>query len=334
MNRQQGFLLLVIAVSAVLSLWVLLPLLEFVLLAIVFSYILHPLNRRIEPYTGRKFSPILVITGAIIAIILPILYIAQVLYRDLMLLLEGDVQLQLGAIEARIEELSGVQVDIDELLQIFAEEFVDILFGDVPDLLSTIVFIGFGLAVILFLVYYLLRDGQDFVDWLLTVTPLEHRVGNRLIEQIDRTTHGVIVGHLLVAFVEGILGGIAFWFVGLPNPVFWAFVMIILSILPVIGPFLVWAPAAGYLLFIDLIPEAIFLTAWGLFVIGLIDNYLRPILIDRGARLNPGIILIGVFGGIYAIGISGLFIGPIVIGVLAAALTVFSSEWEQLGANN
>lgn len=331
MNKEQGFLLLVIAASAVLSLVILLPLMEFVLLAIILAYVLLPVNDFLKPYFGRRFSPIVVIFGAITIFVLPLLYIGLILYRDLLALAEVDPDLEISTIELWIQDVTGRDFDLETATETLGEALLDIFFGDIAHILSTAIFVAFGITVTFFVVYYLLRDGRAFVRWLITIAPVSRKVGGRLADQIDRTTYGVIVGHIAVAILQGIVGGIGFWIAGLPNVVFWSFVMVFLSLLPLIGPFLVWAPAAGYLFIVDQIPGAIFLTLWGIIVISMIDNYARPIIIDRDAHLNPAVILIGVFGGIYAIGLTGLFIGPIILAVLAASLVVFDEEWERLG---
>lgn len=332
MNKEQGFLLLVLAIAALASLAILLPLLQFVLLAVIFAYVLRPLNVRLEPYLGWRFSPMAVITGAVVAVVLPLVYIGVVLYRDLARLAAANPGIDVAVIEGWVLRTTGQAVDVSGLFGVLGTDLLRVLFGDVTDLVSMVAFVAIGLTLVVFLVYYLLRDGEAFVAWLIELAPVNDRVATRLVDQIDRTTHGVIAGHLFVALAQGVVGGIAFWIVGIPNVIFWTFVMALLALLPVIGPFLVWAPVAGYLLLIGEIPEATFLALWGAIVISLIDNYARPIIIDRDAHLNPAVILVGVFGGIYAIGVTGLFIGPIVLGVLVAAMQVFNEEWDRLGS--
>lgn len=331
MNKEQGFLLLVLAAAAVASLWIILPILEFVLMSIILAYVLYPFNRRLEPHMGTKVAPVVVITVAVLVIVLPMIYVGYVLIRDLEQVAAAGPDLDLEAIESWIHETTGQEVQLMGVFEDLGMGLLDVLFGDLASILSSLVFVAIGFALMVFVLYYLLRDGRSAVTWLIEIMPVEERVGRRLMDQIDKTTYGVIVGHLLVAFVEGILGGLAFWVVGLPNVLLWAFVMVLASLLPVLGPFLVWGPAVGYLFLVDDLIGAGFLLVWGIVVIGLVDNWLRPIVVDREAHLNPAIILIGVFGGIYAIGATGLFVGPIILGVLIAAMRVFDDEWDRIG---
>ena len=330
MNKQQAFLLLVIGVAGVASLLIILPILQFVLMAIILAYVLHPLNRRLEPKLGRHLSPMVIIMVTTVALLLPLVYIGYVLFKDLQDIARAGPDLDIRAIERWVADITGERVNLRARFEDFGTGVLDVLFGDLAGVVSGALFVVIGLVLMVFVIYYLLRDGQDAVKWIITVTPMTQTVGNRLMTQIDKTTYGVIVGHLLVAIIEGILGGIAFWLVGIPNVIFWAFVMTLLSLLPIIGPFLVWGPAVGYLALINEPLGAAFMLLWGLIVIGLVDNWVRPILVDREAQLNPAVVLIGVFGGIYAIGPTGLFVGPIIVGVFIASIRVFHDEWDRM----
>lgn len=331
MNKEQGFLLVVLLLSALFSLFLILPFLQYILAAIILAYILYPVNARLEPYLGRRIAPIAVITVATVVGMLPVLYITRVLIQDLLALSRGETGLNTAHIEEAIRNLTGQEVAVSEVLRGIGSELLGVLFGNVTVVISTgvTVLVGGGLAV--FLVYYLLRDGERFVRWLIDVVPMTDAVCGRLLDRVDRTAWGVIVGHLFVAIAQGIVGGIGLVLAGIPNAAFWTFVMIVLALLPIFGAFLVWAPAAAYLVVVDQVAVGVFLFLYGLIVVSTIDNYLRPIVIDRGAHLNPAVIIIGVFGGLYTIGMTGLFIGPIVLAVLVAMITAFDEEYDALG---
>ncbi len=184
-----------------------------------------------------------------------------------------------------------------------------------------------GIALLLFLVFYLLIDGPALVAWLTQASPLSPSVSQTLTDQIDRTTWGAVVGHAFAAVVQALVAGVGFYLVGISNVVFWTIVMVILAFLPLIGVFIVWAPAAVYLYLIDEPTAAVFLAAYGLIVVSFIDYYVRPIVIDKRARINPAAILVGVFGGVYTLGFVGLFVGPILIGVLVAIIETYRTEY-------
>ncbi len=331
MNKEQGFLLLILFLSAAISLLIVLPFLQFILAAIIIAYILYPINERLRPILGQRITPFGVITAGLVAIALPVASITLILFRDLKALSEGETQLSTAQVEATIRELTGQSVDLAGSFSTLGNELLSVLFGDLTGAVTTGVTISIGATLTVFLVYYLLKDGKRFVDWLIHVAPMSNQVCNQMLHRIDRTTRGVIIGHLFVAFAQGVVGGIGLYLAGIPNVVFWTFVMVVLALLPMIGAFFVWAPAATYLVAIDQLGSGLFLFVYGLLVISLVDNYARPIVIDRDAHLNPSVVIIGVFGGIYAIGITGLFIGPIVLAVLAATIIAFDEEFDTLG---
>lgn len=330
MNKQQGFLVSVLLVALVVSFLVVLPLLQYVLGAVIVAYVLFPVNERIGTHVGSRIAPVVTITIAGIVVFVPLAYITLVLYRDLTAFSRGETGLRTGEIEATIRETTGREVELTSSVTALGSDLVGILFGDVTELVSVGLTVSVGAGLSLFLVYYLLRDGPAFVEWLMGVMPMSNAVCSRLFDRIDRTTWGVIVGHLFVAFLQGVVGGVGLFLAGIPNVVFWTFTMIVLSLLPLIGAFLVWAPAAAYLIAIGEVGWGAFLAVYGVVVISMIDNYARPLVIDRSAHLNPAVVLIGVFGGVYAIGMTGVFIGPIVLAVLAATVTAFDEEYDGL----
>ena len=341
MNRGQSFLLLLIGVVALLTLFIVLPFVEYVIAAALLAYVLYPihvrLERRIEPVHRRingavasTMSALVLIFASLVAVIVPLAYITRVFVEDLVDLAEGDTGLDVITIEARIAELTGEEVDIETWLATVGDVLVDTLFGGVSGIVSSVLQASLGLALVLFLLYYTLLEGPEFVAWLRSIVPLPSTVTDGLFEKIDATTWGVVIGHISVALLQAVVAGVGLWIAGIPNVVFWTFVMAVLALLPLIGAFLVWGPAAAYLVVIDQTTAGVLLAVYGVVVVSMVDNYARPIVIDKQAHLNPGIILLGVFGGVYSIGFTGLFVGPIVIGVLAATMETFREDYDAI----
>lgn len=326
MNSNEKFLVLVIALIGALALFITLPVLEYVLLSIILAYVLYPLHIRLRTYVGSFVSAITLIAAAIGTIILPIAYILWVFAQDLQAVQRGETSLKISTAEERILELTGVEVDILDNVEIAAEVTFDVLFGGVTGVISTAMQMLIGIALVLFLVFYLLRDGERFVAWMEGLSPLPKRDTKHLFWKVNQTMWGSVIGHTFAAVVQAVVAGIGLWLVGIPSPVFWTVVMAILAFLPLIGAFLVWAPAAGYLILLEEMVPGILLFIYGLTIVSMIDYYARPLVIDQSARLNPGVILVGVFGGLFTFGFVGLFVGPIVIGILAATLETINEK--------
>lgn len=138
------------------------------------------------------------------------------------------------------------------------------------------------------------------------------------LQRVDASVYGVIV----LAVIQGILGGLAFLVLGLPDPFVWGAVMVVLSTIPVTGSFLVWGPAAVYLAATGRWGAALLLAAWGLLVIGLIDNFLRPKLMGQKARVHELLLFFAVLGGLVVFGVAGLVFGPVLLAVTLSLLDV------------
>ncbi|MFW5919396.1 MAG: AI-2E family transporter, partial [Halanaeroarchaeum sp.] len=146
----------------------------------------------------------------------------------------------------------------------------------------------------------------------------------------DDVMWGVIFGHVAVGIVQGIVAGVGFFVTGVPNAVFWTAVMVVLAMVPLVGTIPVWGGAVVYLYLTNEPGFAIGLFIYSVVVVGLTDDYLRPFAVDRYAKLNPAVILLGILGGAYAFGVMGLFFGPVILGALKASLRVLSDDYAQV----
>ncbi|RYE69358.1 MAG: AI-2E family transporter, partial [Rhizobiaceae bacterium] len=177
----------------------------------------------------------------------------------------------------------------------------------------------------LYVTYFLLRDGRTIGPAVVSALPLDQTVSTLLAERFVAVTRATIKGSGLVAAAQGALGAITFAIVGLPAALLWGVLMAIAALLPAIGPAIVWIPVALYLLAIGDIWQAVVVVISGVIVIGLADNILRPLLVGRETGVPDWLVLVTTLGGIEALGLSGIVVGP-----LAAAL--FLAAWQALTA--
>jgi predicted PurR-regulated permease PerM len=212
-----------------------------------------------------------------------------------------------AAITQRAEALAGRAVDIG---------------SDVLDLV-----IGFCIAM--YLLFFLLRDGAALSRDIRATIPLAPAAKERVLERFTTVIRATVKGNVLVAAAQGALGGLAFWVLGIHAPMLWAVVMAFLSLLPAVGAALIWAPVALYLLAIGEVWQGLSLTAFGVFVIGLIDNLLRPILVGKDTQLPDYVVLISTVGGIAVIGINGFVVGPLIAAMFVAVWQLLVAERER-----
>lgn len=184
-----------------------------------------------------------------------------------------------------------------------------------------------GLALTFYLLFFFLRDREAGLRALRALSPLPDAQTNKLVARVRDTIFATIYGTLAVSSVQGLLGGLMFWALGLPAPLLWGVVMAVLAVVPVLGAFIVWLPAALFLLIEGRWIAALILTAWGLLVVGTIDNLLRPVLVGNRLKLHTVLAFLSVVGGLLLFGSSGLILGPVILTVTMGLLEI----WAQRG---
>jgi predicted PurR-regulated permease PerM len=178
--------------------------------------------------------------------------------------------------------------------------------------------------VMLYLLFFLLRDGKAIAGTAARALPLKPEHTRRLLDQFATVVRATVKGNVVVALVQGALGWLAFSVLGINGPLLWGALMALLSLLPAVGAALVWGPVALYLLSTGSIWSALGLTAWGVLVIGLVDNVLRPILVGKETRMPDYLVLIATLGGLAVFGLNGFVIGPVIAAMFLATWEIFA----------
>jgi predicted PurR-regulated permease PerM len=180
--------------------------------------------------------------------------------------------------------------------------------------------------VMLYLLFFLLRDGEQLAAGAARSLPLQPAHTRRLLDQFATVVRATVKGNVVVALVQGALGWLAFSVLGISAALLWGAVMALLSLLPAVGAALVWAPVAIYLIATGAIWSGLGLAAWGVLVIGLVDNVLRPILVGKETRLPDWLVLVATLGGLAAFGPSGFVIGPVIAALFLSAWDLLAEE--------
>lgn len=183
-----------------------------------------------------------------------------------------------------------------------------------------------GLFLTFYLLFFLLRDHHMALQLLRSLLPLSDADMDRLFVRVGDTIYATIYGTLVVSAVQGILGGLMFWWLGLPAPLLWGVVMGLMAVLPVLGPFVVWVPAALFLALEGSWGKALILTIWGAAVIGTIGNFLHPFLVGNRMKLHTILTFISVVGGLILFGPSGLILGPVSLTITKVLLDIWRSR--------
>ncbi len=182
--------------------------------------------------------------------------------------------------------------------------------------------------LMLYLLFFFLRDGQRLLEGLVRALPLGDERERLLMERFAEVSRATIKGTIVVGIVQGAIGGIAFAILGLGAPVLWGAMMSLVSIIPAVGPALIWLPTAIFLLITGRIGAGIALILVGVLVIGLVDNLLRPILVGRDTRMPDYLIMLSTLGGLAGFGLAGIVIGPIIAAFFIAVWQMAQAEFE------
>ena len=180
--------------------------------------------------------------------------------------------------------------------------------------------------LMLYILFFFLRDGTQLVATMIRVLPLGDVRERQLLDKFAEVSLATIKGTLVVGAVQGGIGGVLFWALGIPAPVFWGTLMAVFSVLPAVGPGLVWLPAAVILLGLGQIMKGVVLIVAGVIIIGLVDNVLRPILVGRDTQMPDYLVLLATLGGLAVFGVSGFVIGPVIAAFFLVVWEMFAQE--------
>lgn len=182
-----------------------------------------------------------------------------------------------------------------------------------------------SLFIALYLAFFLIRDGHLVAHAVGAFVPLAPAHRQQLWRRFVTVVRATVKGNLLVAGIQGALGGLAFWFLGVSGALLWAVLMAALSLLPAVGAAIVWVPVAIYFLMTDAIWQGLSLVAWGVLVIGLVDNLLRPILVGKDTHMPDYVVMISTVGGMAVFGINGFVLGPLIAAMFIAAWHIYGT---------
>jgi len=181
-----------------------------------------------------------------------------------------------------------------------------------------------GAVLVFYMLFYMLRDRAAAIQALRSLSPLSEPDMTRLFADVSDTVHATVYGTLIVAAIQGTLGGLMFWWLGIPEPLLWGVVMGALAVIPVLGAFVIWVPVAIFLALEGNIGHAVLLTLWGAVVVGGIDNLLYPMLVGNRLKMHTLVAFVSIVGGLIVFGPSGLILGPVVFTVTRLLLEIWN----------
>ncbi|WP_323174181.1 AI-2E family transporter [Natrialba sp. PRR66] len=327
-HEQPGLTALAL-VSALLALFVLLPYLQFVLFGVVLAYILFPVQERLEQYIRPTVAAITIVVATLLIVLIPLIYVITIAVRQALDVVNSINQgeLDVAAIEEAIQ-FNGYAVDLVELYQSNQDRIatgLEQLAMGVLDFAGSLPSLFIGLTITLFILFALLRDGKRLLAWVQWVLPVDDTILDELRTGLDQLMWASVVGNVAVAAIQAVLLGVGLFVAGVPAVIFLTVATFVLTLLPLVGAFGVWIPAAAYLAAVGRVTAAAAMVVYGLFVT-FSDSYFRPALIGQTSAYNAAIVIVGIFGGLIVFGAVGLFIGPVALGGAKLVLDCFARE--------
>lgn len=338
--ENKAFLLTLIIVSCF-FIWILLPFFSAVFWACIIGVLFVPVKELISERTalGKNISSLLTLLICIVILVVPLLFIGwsfgkeiNSLYRTMQ---EGRVNFG--------EYLDTIKVSFPGLQDFMAS--IGVEYEDIRNqLTNAAVFatrfiaqhafvLGQGafkvildVCIMLYIAFFMIRDGRYLVQKAIETLPLGDDREKLMLEKFSEVARATLKGNFAVASLQGFLGGLIFAVLGIQGPVIWGVVMTLLSLIPVVGAGLIWGPVAIYLFASGNIMDAVILTTFGAFVIGLVDNIIRPILVGRDTKIPDYLVLLSTLGGIVAFGLNGFVLGPVITALFITTWSIFGDD--------
>ena len=332
--EHRNLLLLVLAVSLALA-WILLPFYGTLLWSAIIALLFAPLHRHLLLRLRRRrtLAALLTVLAAVVIVVVPFLLLSATLVHEAAGLY---ARIQSGE-STPVQDLRGVfdaqprwavtllehfgLADFDTL-QRWLNKKLEMGSGFIATQALSLGQVTFEFVVSLlvtpYLAFFFIRDGDRILHAVRRALPLAPTHKQELLDKFGNVIRSTVRGNLVVAAIQGALGGLAFWFLGVRGALLWAVVMALLSLLPAMGAALVWLPVAIWFIATGAVWQGVALAAWGMLVIGLVDNLLRPRLVGKATLMPDYVVMITTLGGMAVFGINGFVLGPIIAAMFFA----------------
>ena len=346
MKREHIFLIFILFLtflSIYLLYQILSPFLPSIIWAVLLAIVFYPLFQKLQHLLKKRevLSALIMTLLVLIVIVLPFTLLMASLASDAIDIYHQVEEIiktgQLQAYFERIKEIPilkwilaglGQHIDLSQtnplpLLLNNLNRISTFIFNQTTILLKGFSTFIAGFFFTLLSLYYLFKDGSHLFGRLKEIIPLPSRERDLLIRRFEDMIYATIYGGILIAMIQGVLGGLSFWVLGLPSPIFWGAAMGLLSFIPIGGTALIWVPAAILLLIGGAVLKGLILLGLGVFVISMVDNLLKPFFISTRTNIHPLLLFFAVLGGIQAFGLIGLVVGPLVATLFLTLIEIY-----------
>lgn len=314
------------------------PILLAVLMGALLAYIFSPLYEKVLNRVKKPtFAALLVSLFVFLIIFIPsIFFLKTIIQETYVLYLVGKQRLAIGLFQNCVNQFCQVVKDLSQdpnfnsQIQGMLKSITNWVVEKGSEFLISLPKLFLNLFIALFSFFYLIRDGENIMSRINEFLFMGEKKYAFIIHRLREIIHGLVYGYIIIALLQGALGALGFFAVGISSPIIWGIIMAILALIPSLGTGFVWLPAA-VILFLDgifqnsnvLIFKAVGLFLYSLFIVAGIDNILKPKLIGERAKVHPLLIMIGVFGGIFLFGPLGVIVGPLILALTSVFIEAY-----------
>lgn len=305
------------------------PIIVSIMGGLILAYIFIPLHRFVSRFIPNKNLSVSIVTLiALVVIIIPIWFITPILIKQVFELFKMSQSMDLSSIiqimfpTANDQFLVQATATLSSLISKGSTAIIDSLvnlFVEAP-----IIFLN--MAILGFVFFFTIRDRDKLAEFVSGLSPLNKAKEALLVKQFKDITDSLLYGQVVVGVIQGLIAGAGFLLFGIPNALVLTIIAIVLSIMPILGPFIVWAPVNIVLFASGNTEMATLYLAYNLFIVSTIDNILRPYIVSKKSDLSPLVLMIGMIGGLFVFGVFGLILGPLIIAYFLTFLKAYKDK--------
>lgn len=311
-------LILFFLVIIALSIYLLLPFLTELVAVAVITYVFYPLFKKLNKHIkNRSLCSLVMVLIILLIIIIPLFLIVNALFIEAVNFYQGFRSLNLAPLSNLISNIAGETIDIQGYAQELVDTIVSFIIRSASDFFFSLPQKLIVLFVTISVMYYFFKDGDKIVDFLEKVSPIHKDHKSELLAEFNKVVYAILYGVLVTAAIQGVVGTIGLVVFDVQSPILWGSIMTLTAMIPFVGTWLIWLPAALLKIFNGDLFNGFGLLLYGALIVSTIDNLIKPKLISKKSQIHPILIILGVFGGLKAFGIIGVMIGPLLLGTLS-----------------
>jgi predicted PurR-regulated permease PerM len=312
-----------------------------VLWALIIAVVFYPLYERFLKFFHCRATTAALATvlSVVLLVVLPLVLVGSVVVSESLdiyqnLSTEEKTSFEGSGLLARVSQVTSYlepygisQVDAEEKIRDWGASLSQMVASSLVAFSQLTVTFLINTAIMLYLLFFFFRDGAKLSSIIMHHIPLGAGYENRLVARFSETVQAVVKGTLAIAALQGVIGGILFFAVGIANPMLWGVAMAVMSVVPLFGTALVWVPAALTMIFTGSLISGIIIILVGALVISVVDEFLRPVLVGRGSKMPDALVLLAIISGLATFGVSGFIIGPIIAALFLSFWSFFEERY-------